>query len=565
MLDLFPDNEPLRRWITKAEERVAFQGLPARICWLGYGERDRAGVRFNELVANGEVSAPIVIGRDHLDSGSVASPYRETESMLDGSDAIADWPLLNALVNTASGASWVSIHHGGGVGIGRSIHAGQVCVADGTRPRRREAAPGAHERSRDGRPAPRGRRLRDRRGDRGGDGAARPHARRLMTTRVLRHVGELTTNDPTLGDESALGRLHEAALVVDEEQVLWVGADRDAPDADELLDAEGARGRARLRRLAHPPRLRRRAQRRVRSANGRPALRRRGDQAHRRRYSRGLPRGVACGHGETGARTRRGRRHDGRDQVRVRARRLGGGSPARSGARVHERGDLARGPRGAAGVRRGPRPVPRPATTTMLDACAPLARWADVFCDRGAFSVDEARHVLTRASMKGLAPRLHANQLAHSGAIALAVELDCSSVDHCTFVEDEDLDLLSASATVATLLPGAEFSTRSTYPSARRLLDAGVTVALATDCNPGSSYVTSMGFVIALAVREMAMTVDEALWAATRGGALALRRDDVGHLGVGARADFAILDAPRAAHLAYRPGANLVAATHRAA
>jgi urocanate hydratase len=132
VLDLFPENEALRRWITKAQERVAFQGLPARICWLGYGERDRAGLAFNELVASGEITAPIVIGRDHLDSGSVASPYRETESMLDGSDAIADWPLLNALVNTASGATWVSIHHGGGVGIGRSIHAGQVCVADGT-------------------------------------------------------------------------------------------------------------------------------------------------------------------------------------------------------------------------------------------------------------------------------------------------------------------------------------------------------------------------------------------------------------------------------------------------
>ncbi len=132
VLELFPENEPLRRWITKAEERVSFQGLPARICWLGYGERDRAGLAFNRLVADGEVAAPIVIGRDHLDSGSVASPYRETESMLDGSDAIADWPLLNALVNTASGASWVSIHHGGGVGMGRSIHAGQVCVADGT-------------------------------------------------------------------------------------------------------------------------------------------------------------------------------------------------------------------------------------------------------------------------------------------------------------------------------------------------------------------------------------------------------------------------------------------------
>ncbi len=132
ILDLFPQNEALTRWITLAQEKVHFQGLPARICWLGYGERNLAGVRFNDMVARGEVSAPIVLGRDHLDCGSVASPYRETEAMADGSDAIADWPLLNALVNTASGASWVSIHHGGGVGIGRSIHAGQVCVADGS-------------------------------------------------------------------------------------------------------------------------------------------------------------------------------------------------------------------------------------------------------------------------------------------------------------------------------------------------------------------------------------------------------------------------------------------------
>jgi urocanate hydratase len=132
ILDLFPDNEPLARWIRMAEERVHFQGLPARICWLGYGERDKAGERFNDMVASGELSAPVVIGRDHLDCGSVASPYRETEAMLDGSDAIADWPLLNAMVNVASGATWVSIHHGGGVGIGRSIHAGQVTVADGT-------------------------------------------------------------------------------------------------------------------------------------------------------------------------------------------------------------------------------------------------------------------------------------------------------------------------------------------------------------------------------------------------------------------------------------------------
>jgi urocanate hydratase len=132
ILELFPDDDNLRRWITKAQERVRFQGLPARICWLGYGERHRAGLRFNEMVASGELQAPLAIGRDHLDCGSVASPYRETEAMLDGSDAIADWPLLNAMVNVASGATWVSIHHGGGVGIGRSIHAGQVVVVDGT-------------------------------------------------------------------------------------------------------------------------------------------------------------------------------------------------------------------------------------------------------------------------------------------------------------------------------------------------------------------------------------------------------------------------------------------------
>lgn len=132
ILELFPENEHLARWITMAGEKVEFQGLPARICWLGYGERHKAGLKFNEMVANGELSAPIAIGRDHLDSGSVASPYRETEAMKDGSDAVADWPLLNALLNTASGASWVSLHHGGGVGMGRSIHAGQVCIADGT-------------------------------------------------------------------------------------------------------------------------------------------------------------------------------------------------------------------------------------------------------------------------------------------------------------------------------------------------------------------------------------------------------------------------------------------------
>ena len=165
VLELFPENEQLARWITMAGERVAFQGLPARICWLGYGERHLAGLRFNEMVASGELSAPIVIGRDHLDCGSVASPYRETEAMADGSDAIADWPLLNALVNTASGATWVSIHHGGGVGIGRSIHAGQVTVADGTPTGRAQDRARAHQRPRHGRAAARRRGLRPRPGE----------------------------------------------------------------------------------------------------------------------------------------------------------------------------------------------------------------------------------------------------------------------------------------------------------------------------------------------------------------------------------------------------------------
>src|SRR6185369_10045211 len=190
----------------------------------------------------------------------------------------------------------------------------------------------------------------------------------------------------------------------------------------------------------------------------------------------------------------------------------------------------------------------------MLDAVAPYARWVDVFCDRGAFDADQARAVLTAGVAKGLLPRLHANQLQAGPGVKLAVELGAASADHCTHLDPSDVDALASSDTVATLLPGAEFSTRSPYPDARRLLDAGVTVALATDCNPGSSYTTSMPLCIALAVREMRMTPLEALQAATAGGAKALRRTDIGHLGVGARADLVVLDAPSAVFLAYRPG-----------
>lgn len=199
-------------------------------------------------------------------------------------------------------------------------------------------------------------------------------------------------------------------------------------------------------------------------------------------------------------------------------------------------------------------------TGEMLAACAPHARWVDVFCEPAssrAFDADEARAVLLAGRDAGLGLRVHANQLGPGPGVTLAVEVGAASADHCTYLSDADVDALAGSGTVATLLPGVEFSTRSPYPDARRLLDAGVTVALATDCNPGTCFTTSMPFCIALAVREMGMTPGEALLAATLGGARALRRDDVGHLGVGARADLVVLDAPNAVHLAYRPGVPL--------
>jgi imidazolonepropionase len=200
----------------------------------------------------------------------------------------------------------------------------------------------------------------------------------------------------------------------------------------------------------------------------------------------------------------------------------------------------------------------------MLDACAPQARWIDVFCDRGAFDREQTREILHAGVARGLVPRLHANQLQRGPGARLAVEFDAASADHLTHLTDADVDALASGRTVATLLPGAEFSTRSPYPDARRLLGAGITVALATDCNPGSSFTTSMPFCIAIAVRDMQMTPDEAVWAATTGGARALRRSDVGHLGVGARADVVLLEAPSHVHLAYRPGVQLVSAVWKA-
>jgi imidazolonepropionase len=186
------------------------------------------------------------------------------------------------------------------------------------------------------------------------------------------------------------------------------------------------------------------------------------------------------------------------------------------------------------------------------------AKWIDVFCDRGAFDADQARAILKAGKAEGLLPRIHANQLQPGDGIKVAVELDCASADHCTHLSDADIELLAGSNTVATLLPGAEFSTRSPYPDGGRLIAAGATVALATDCNPGSSFTTSMPFCIAVAVRDMNLTPDQALWSATAGGAKALRRTDVGHLGIGASADFLVLGAPNHIFLAYRPGVDLI-------
>jgi imidazolonepropionase len=200
----------------------------------------------------------------------------------------------------------------------------------------------------------------------------------------------------------------------------------------------------------------------------------------------------------------------------------------------------------------------------MLAACAPSARWVDVFCEDGAFDADETRRILQAGLAAGLEPRLHANQLTEGAGVQIAVELGAASADHCTHLSAADIDALAASGTVATLLPLVEFSTRSPYPPARALLDAGATVAIATDCNPGSGFSTSMPLAIALAVREMRMTPGEAVQAATLGGAKALRRNDIGWLGAGARADFVVLDAPTYIHLAYRPGVPLIDQVWRA-
>ena len=376
-----------------------------------------------------------------------------------------------------------------------------------------------------------------------------------MTT-LLHNVGELITNDPAADD--LLGVMTDAALVIDDGHVAWVGPSAAAPSADEAIDCAGA---------AVLPGF----------VDSHAHLVFAGDRSAEFAARMAGQLYAAGGIRTTVAATRAASD----EELRARVAHLVG-ELERQGSTTYEiksgygltTPDEARSLRIAAEFTDettflGAHVVPPEydgdrsgyvdlVCGDMLTACAPHARWADVFCDRGAFDADETTAILTAAQGRGLMPRVHANQLQHGPGVQVAVEVGAASADHCTHLSDADVALLADSDTVATLLPGAEFSTRSPFPDARRLIDAGVTVALATDCNPGSSYTTSMPFCIAVGVRDMHFTVAEALWSATAGGAAALRRTDVGGLTPGQRADLMILDAPSALHLAYRPGVDLI-------
>ena len=379
-----------------------------------------------------------------------------------------------------------------------------------------------------------------------------------MRSLLVTNIGELVTADPAYG-EGPLGIRRDAALVVEDRKIEWIGRAKYTPQADSMLDVNGA---AVLPGFvdshAHLVFAGDRA--------GEFAARMAGE-----RYSGG---GIRTTVGATRAATD--------DQLRANVSRLRH-EALRQGTTTMEIksgygltvNDEARSLRIAREFTAettflGAHVVPadyvdRPGDYVSL-VCGPMlaaataagAKWIDVFCEKGAFDEDHSRAILTVGAAAGLGVRVHANQLANGPGVRLAVELGAASADHCTHLSSWDIAALADSSTVATLLPGAEFSTRSSYPPARALLDAGATVALATDCNPGSSYTTSMPFCIALAVREMELTPAEALLAATRGGAAALRRPDLGHLTPGARGDLVVLDAPTHLHLAYRPGVPLV-------
>ncbi|RLU94757.1 imidazolonepropionase [Streptomyces griseocarneus] len=383
-----------------------------------------------------------------------------------------------------------------------------------------------------------------------------------MATTVITNISSLVTNDPSLG-EGPLGLIQDAAVVVDGDRVAWVGASSKAPATDNRVDAEG---RAALPGFVDSHSHLVFAGDRTAEFNARmsgqsysaggirttvAATRAATDEALEANLVRHIR--EALRQGTTTLETKSGYGLTVEDEARaLRIAAAHTDEVTYLGAHIVSP-DYADDP--AAYVEL--------VTGAMLDACAPHARWVDVFCERGAFDGDQARTILTAGAARGLIPRVHANQLTYGPGVQLAVELGAASADHCTHLTDADVDALAGGDTVATLLPGAEFSTRAQWPDARRLLDAGATVALSTDCNPGSSYTSSMPFCVALAVRDMGMTPDEAVWSATAGGAAALRRDDIGRIAPGALADLALLDAPSHVHLAYRPGVPLVSAVWR--
>ena len=380
-----------------------------------------------------------------------------------------------------------------------------------------------------------------------------------MTTTLLTGIGELVTNDPAADD--LLGIVRDAAVVVDGAKVAWTGPAAEAPDADERVDLGG--------RAVIPG-----------FVDSHSHLVFAGDRAEEFAARMAGESYAAGGIRTTVAATRAATDEQLTGNVaRLVQEMLRQGTSTVEiksgyGLTVHDEARSLAVARqfteettflGAHVVPDGdPAAYVDLVTGPMLEAAAPYARWIDVFCERGAFDADQARAVLAAGAAAGLRGRLHANQLGHGPGVQLACELGLVAVDHCTYLDDADVDALRETGTVATVLPGVEFSTRQPYPDVRRLLDAGVHVAIASDCNPGSCYTSSMPLCIALAVREMGMTPSEALYAATAGGARALDRDDVGALVPGGSADLVVLDAPSHLHLAYRPGVPLVTAVWRA-
>jgi imidazolonepropionase len=374
---------------------------------------------------------------------------------------------------------------------------------------------------------------------------------------AITNIGSLVTNDPSLGS-GILGELTEAALVIENDKIVWVGDTNKVPDTDQKTDVQGkavipgfvdshahllfagersAEFQARMKGEKY-------------SAGGIKSTVAATRQATNAELEQNLIRLVREMHrsGITTFETKSGYGLTTSDETR-----------ALEIASKHTPETTFLGAHVVPSEYEGQEDkYVELVTGEMLDSVLPHAKWIDVFCDQGAFDVDQSRQILQSGKDKGLLPRIHANQLTEGRGVQLAVELDCASADHCTHLSDSDIEALAGSNTVATLVPGAEFSTRATYPDAARLFDAGVSVALATDCNPGSSYTTSMPFCIAIAIRELGFTPEQALWSATMGGAKALRRKDIGSVSVGQSADLVVLNAPSYLHLGYRPGVDLV-------